>query len=283
MDPEHTPMTTDGIEWMRFPAIDIHGHTGVWAGIDNGLTAHCQGAPPQEVSRRAEACRIDLTVVSELGAFDAAPDRLADVEAGNAVAATAAEQFANLCFWAVVNPKRQGWQDSTDTLLDHPRCAGVKLHPRFHWWPVEQCADGVFPYLHDRNILTLIHTGHAGNEPERFIPYANRYPNARLILAHLGNDDVDDTLDRQIKAVLAATQGNVWTDTSSFRSITSNLIEHAVNKIGEDRILFGTDTPIYWAAMQKARIAYAEISDSAKRKILRDTAAGLLRIDVAGA
>ncbi len=274
-------MTTEGFEWMQFPAIDIHGHTGVWAGIDDPLTAHCQGAPPEEVSRRAEACRIALTVVSELGAFDAAPDQLADVAAGNALAVAAAEQYDNLRFWAVVNPKRPGWQDQTDKLLSHPRCTGVKLHPRFHHWPVEQCAEEVFAYLHERHVLTLTHTGHAGNEPERFIPYANRFPNVRLILAHLGNDDVDDTLDRQINAVQAGTAGNVWADTSSFRSVTSNLIEYAVETLGHDRILFGTDTPIYWAAMQKARIAYAEIPDGAKRKILHDNAAGLLGVNVA--
>ncbi len=273
-------MNTDGIEWMQFPAIDIHGHTGVWAGIEDPLTAQCQGAPPDAVSRRADACRIALTVVSELAAFDTAPDRPADVAAGNAQAVAAAEQFDNLRFWAVVNPKRPGWQSPTDKLLDHPRCAGVKLHPRFHWWPVEQCAEQVFAYLNERSVLTLTHTGHAGNEPERFIPYANRFPNARLILAHLGNDDVDDTLDRQIKAVQAATQGNVWTDTSSFRSVTSNLVEYAVQTLGDDRILFGTDTPIYWAAMQKSRVAYAEISADAKRNILHDNAAGLLDVTV---
>ena len=46
--------------------------------------------------------------------------------------------------------------------------------------------------------------------------------------------------------------------------------------IGAEKILFGTDTPLYFAAMQKARIAYAEIDDDAKQKILHDNAAALL-------
>ncbi len=35
-------------------------------------------------------------------------------------------------------------------------------------------------------------------------------------------------------------------------------------------------TPLYWAAMQKARIAYARLCDADKQRILYDSAAELL-------
>ena len=177
-----------------------------------------------------------------------------------------------------MNPKQDGWQEKTDRLLAHPRCAGVKLHPQQHYWPVDEvrCSDSVFSFAHERGILVLTHTGHPGNESERFIPWANRYPHARLILAHIGNDHVSSRPDTQTEAVRSAEHGNVWTDTSSSMSIKARIIENAAERIGADRILVGTDTPLYFAAMQKARIAYAEIDDEAKQRILHDNAVGLL-------
>ena len=60
------------------------------------------------------------------------------------------------------------------------------------------------------------------------------------------------------------------------KSVTSGLIEYAVEQIGASRILFGADTPLYNSATQKARIAYAEISSQDKQMILYDNAAQLL-------
>ena len=53
------------------------------------------------------------------------------------------------------------------------------------------------------------------------------------------------------------------------------LIEWAVAEIGADRILFSTDTPVYHTAMQRARIDQDDLSESDKKKILRDNAMGL--------
>ncbi len=58
------------------------------------------------------------------------------------------------------------------------------------------------------------------------------------------------------------------------------LIEWAADEVGPERILFGTDTPVYDVAMQRARINNAEISDQAKRLILRENALKLFDLDV---
>jgi len=265
------------LEFMSRPAIDIHGHCGSYAGYP-AFKASLLNAPAQVTAQRARACGIVTTVVSELSTFDVDDHTPSDVDAGNAMATEAVEQYDNLLFWAVVNPKRDDWETKADKLLAHQRCAGVKLHPRWHYWSVADArySDRLFAFLHDRGTLTMTHSGNAGNEPHRFIPWANKYPNARLILAHIGNDHIDGRPDTQTNAVGMAEQGNVWTDTSSSNSIVARIIEKAVEAIGAERILFGTDTPLYFAATQKARIAYAEIDDDAKQKILHDNAAALL-------
>ena len=97
----------------------------------------------------------------------------------------------------------------------------------------------------------------------------------RLILAHLGCG-WDGDLTHQIRAIQQNKHGNVFTDTSSARSITPKLIEWGVREVGAERILFGTDTPLYFSAMQRARIDHAELSDREKRMILCENAEKLL-------
>jgi len=52
-----------------------------------------------------------------------------------------------------------------------------------------------------------------------------------------------------------------------------------VSEVGSDRIVFGTDTPLYFAPMQRARIDYAAISDADRANILRNTAADILNLE----
>ena len=107
------------------------------------------------------------------------------------------------------------------------------------------------------------------------MPVANQFPEVQLILAHIGCSDTSDrTL--QVRAIQQSTQGNVYADTSSAMSITPRLIEWAVGEVGAERVLFGTDTPLYATSMQRARIDLADLDDHSKRLILRDNAVALL-------
>ncbi len=261
-------------DFMALPAIDVHAHCGRYVGY-NDSEASLFDAEAAEVVDRARACAIERTIVSEIGAFDPAPDQPVDVDAANQRARSAAEGLEGLSFYVVVNPKLAGWEGRTEAMLEHPKCVGVKLHARWNFWSVEEHGDRVFGFLNQRKLLTLTHTGNLGNEPHRFIPFADRYPDVRLILAHIGHSETRD-YGMQIEAVKMARRVNVWADTSSAKSIAARLIEHAVDQIGADRILFGTDAPLYFTAMQKARVAYAQIPDDAKRRILHDNAAELL-------
>jgi len=266
---------SSGIDFMNKPAIDLHAHFGIYRGYSEHQRKFFS-ANPEELVARTRACNIVLTVVSSMEAFDAAPDQPSNPQKANLEAARVADAHDSLRFYAVLNPKINDWQRQIDSFLSHPRCAGVKLHPRWNFWDVDEYGDTVFGFLNERKNLVLTHSGQPGTEPQRFIPYANKYPHVKLILAHIGNDTVNDRLDAQIEAVRVSRKANVWADTSSSFSITSRLIEYAVERIGPERIVFGTDSPGYFTPMQKARIAFAEISDQAKQKILYDNAANLL-------
>ena len=126
----------------------------------------------------------------------------------------------------------------------------------------------------------MTHSGCPNSLPADFVPFADRHPGARVMLAHLGNGAGDKgRVDLQVRALQSARHGNLWVDTSSARSILPGLVEWAVKELGAERLLFGSDTPLYDVAMQRTRIETAEIPDAAKRLILRDNAIAFFRLE----
>jgi predicted TIM-barrel fold metal-dependent hydrolase len=224
------------------------------------------------VRRRAESIDICLTVVSALcGLFPYG----GDVLGGNEEACKVAERFSDVRFLAILDPRQEESFEQVASLLGHPRCVGIKIHPWEHGYEIRDYGEAVFEFAARHDALVQTHSGHPGSYPEDFVPFANQHPDMSLVLAHLGNSD-DGDYTRQIVAVQRSRAGNVYVDTSSQRSITSGLIEWAVSEIGADRLLFGSDSPFYFPASQKARIEYAEIEDRAKRAILFENATRLL-------
>jgi predicted TIM-barrel fold metal-dependent hydrolase len=253
-------------------AIDVHGHFGPY---DNGARTLSDGWRSQgiEVVRRwAAAAGIACTIVSASRAL--MPYR-GDVLRGNDEAREAAEAHDDVRFWAVLDPRVPRSFRQVDELLGHPRCKGIKIHPTLHEYEIRDRGGAVFELAAARRTTILTHSGGPGSFPEDYVELANRYPTVNLILAHLGHS-ADGSVTRQVHAIQRAEAGNLYVDTSSAMSITPGLIEWAVAEVGAERILFGTDSPLYFPAAQKARIDYAEIDEVAKRAILRENAARLL-------
>lgn len=259
-------------------AIDVHGHFGPY---DRGLGTRVDGfmgGSAAEVAQRGAECGIDITVMSAIHGL--IPYR-GNALRGNADAERSAGDHPGIRFWSIIDPRIPESYEQTDRLLSHARCMGIKIHPHAHEYEIREFGPAIFGFAAERKAIVLTHSGDIGSYPEDFGPFVNRYPELRLILAHLGNSD-DGSVIRQVQAIQHARNGNVFVDTSSARSMYSGLIEWAVEEIGHDRILFGTDTPLYWAGAQKGRIETAAIADDAKRAILYGNAAALLKDKLPG-
>jgi len=257
---------------MDTPAIDVHAHFGVHVGSAQGLTNRLMSADGETVARRAAAVGIEKSVVSAMSALG--PYR-GDPLRGNEEARLAAEAHAGLFFWAVLDPLVEKTSDQVKDLLGHQKCCGIKIHPHQHSYEIRDHGERIFDFAAAHEAVVISHSGCPGSYPEDFVPFADRYPAVRLILAHLGHSD-DENVSRQVHALLRSRAGNIFVDTSSQCSIFCGLIEWAVTQIPVDRILFGTDHPCYSPAAQKARIVYADIPDDAKQAILHENAAQLL-------
>lgn len=255
------------------PAIDVHGHYGTYvrAGGGNLSDSFCSG-DASEVVRRARNVNIVLTIVSPLSAL--LPRCQADAVAGNIEAARVIAQTPGLKQYVVIDPRRAETYAQAEAMLTQPQCVGIKLHPEEHDYPIREHAQAIFEFAARYRAIVLTHSSERNSLASDFIPWANQFPEVRLILAHIGCG-WDGDLTHQVRAIQKSRHGNVYADTSSARSIVPGLIEWAVREVGTDRVLFGTDSPLYHTGMQRTRIEQAEINDEARRLILRDNAVRL--------
>ncbi|MSR60762.1 MAG: hypothetical protein EXS05_24500 [Planctomycetaceae bacterium] len=254
-------------------AIDVHGHYGVYTQVDKtDLYNRMMCGDTAEVVRRAAAVNVGLTIVSPLLAL--LPRFQANAAVGNEEAARIVAQTPGLKQYVVIDPQRPETYAQADEMLKQPQCVGIKLHPEEHGYPIRDHAAPLFEFASARKAIVLTHISEQNSLCEDFVPRANRFPEVKLILAHIGCG-WDNDVTHQVRAIQKSQHGNVFADTSSARSIMPNLIEWAVKEVGAERVLFGTDTPLYSTAMQRARIDHADLSDADKRLILRDNAVKL--------
>jgi predicted TIM-barrel fold metal-dependent hydrolase len=256
-------------------AVDVHGHYGRALLRGDAHLEKMLSGDAALVAGRAMLANIEWTVVSPLlGLF---PRGQASAAAGNDQAFDVVPRTPGLRQWVIVNPLEPKTYEQAETMLKAPWCVGIKIHPEEHVYPIAEQGRAIFEFAARHRAVVLTHTGGAHSEPMAFVPFANEFPETKLILAHLGHMDVGDNR-QQVLAIQASRHGNVFTDTSSSKSIMSGLIEWAVREVGADRILFGTDTPLYFAAMQRMRVEQAEISPANRLMILSGNARKLLKL-----
>lgn len=254
-------------------AIDVHGHYGRY--IKRELTdeiADFMTGDAATVVARARQANIALTIVSPLEAL--LPRLGGNPVQGNINAARIVAETDGLLQYVVIDPLTPATYEQAAEMLQTPKCVGIKIHPEEHGYPIAEHGRKIFEFAAAHQAIVLTHSSEQNSQAADFLPFINDFPQVRLILAHIGCG-WDGDLTHQVRAIHGSKHGNVYADTSSARSITPKLIEWAVKEVGAERVLFGTDTPLYHTSMHRIRIDHSDLSDQQKRLILRDNALAL--------
>jgi predicted TIM-barrel fold metal-dependent hydrolase len=120
------------------------------------------------------------------------------------------------------------------------------------------------------NMVLDVHTELA--EMEYII---QKFPQATIVFPHFGDDHEYDHIFKRIDAV--AKHPNCYLDTSGYGHDRVGMLEYAVQTIGDDRVLFGSDFSINCPATVIGRIENALITEEQKRKILAGNLQALLK------
>ena len=137
--------------------------------------------------------------------------------------------------------------------------------------PVMQAAEAHdIPVLQHTWSQTKIRLRSMHSDPDDTCLLAKRFPNARVIMAHLTGCGY--------RGVLAARGiDNLWIDTSG-ASPEAGIVEHAVSNLGSERVLYGSDLPIRDLPAAIGQVAGAAISAGDRKAIFYGNAAKLLKL-----
>ncbi|PPL20084.1 amidohydrolase family protein [Microterricola pindariensis] len=170
-------------------------------------------------------------------------------------------------YWA--NPKLGDPLPELRDFLDDPKFRGVKLHPLmdgFH--PDDPMVWPIIELLIERDLPALIHCGH----PIFSLPWSieeliSRYEDAKIILGHMGHGNII-YIDASIK--VAERHPNVWLETSGMPM--SVKIFEAVQKVGSDRVMYGSDGPWHEPKVEQLKVQLSGLEGDALEDVMHRTA-----------
>ena len=151
---------------------------------------------------------------------------------------------------------------------------GIKLHPDMqHFSLADEKADKLFAAC-EGVCPIMFHTGDSryhNSNPSLIPGILKKHPRLQLICAHFGGYSEWD----EAAKYLADT--NVYVDTSStFFAVPNERVMELIALYGEDRILFGTDFPMWRAIPEIQNLLSLGLSDTTLRKIFSENLLKLL-------
>lgn len=246
--------------------VDCHSHLGP------ALYMEVPDSDPPGLVRHMDDLGMDRACVSSGVAM------VSDWKTGNDQAVQAVRDFPDRYFgYTFYNPRYADRMQAEMERCFEAGLRGLKVHPSFHRMPADDPSyDLVWRFGQERRLPVLCHFGPGGgNDFQHYGPAVRRCPDATFILAH--------SLPTAARVDAAVENfgdlDNVYYDLAN--AFEPGVIGYAIERLGAERLLFGTDG--CWGSMPRrlGLVAFAPIDDAPKRLILGRNMQGI--IDRAGA
>jgi uncharacterized protein len=217
----------------------LHSHYGI-APVGTGLV--------EDLRARLRAAGLDGAVVHT------AATKPAQVVPANNWAIELSHPGTGLFAFGTIHPAFGRWEDELDRLERHG-IKGVKLHPDFQGFDLDDPA--LLPILESMTgrFIVLSHVGDrrdsdiAPSSPHKLATIRSRFPGLTLVAAHLGGYlQWEEALDHLVGS-------DIYLDTSSsLPFIDEGLLRSIFRKHPIERILFGSDYPLFDPASEIERL-----------------------------
>ena len=152
---------------------------------------------------------------------------------------------------------------------------GVKLHPDIQQFKIDdyRCLK-IYELCEEKGLVILMHTGDSRfdfSNPNRLLPIMEIYNSLTVVGAHLGGWSVWDEAVSTLKDL-----PNFYVDCSScFPFIEAQKVKDLIKLYGAEKVLFGTDYPMWAADKELATLLSMHFTEDEFRKILWDNAYNL--------
>ena len=151
---------------------------------------------------------------------------------------------------------------------------GVKLHPDIQRVQLDDPRMHKMYELCEGRLPMLIHTGdnrYDNSNPNRLMPILDKYPNLTVIGAHFGGWSIWEEATQKLYGYK-----NFLVDcSSSLYAISPEKAKELIFAYGVDRVLFGTDYPLWTPEQEIERFMQIDLTDEQREDILYNNAAKL--------
>ena len=182
------------------------------------------------------------------------------VQNANTFLAEAVRGHDGYLAFGTIYPGMDGFEEELDRMLELG-LRGIKIHPDFQKLAIDD-ERGIETYkaIARRDLPVLFHMGddrYDFSSPERLTNLLRRVPELRAVAAHFG----------------------VLYDTSStLGMIDRELVLRFIDKIGPDRLIFGTDFPMWSPKEELERFLSLGLDEAEQQKILYGNFMNLLHL-----
>lgn len=223
--------------------VDVHNHIGVRVGKQQTV---------EELVKSMNRAGVDKAVAFP---FVENPD--------NNYIAEAVKKFPDkIIGFGCVNPWVPTAIEELERSVTELGLKGLKLHPLLHGYAIDNhsLVDPIFEACEKLNIPIIAHGAESlFTMPHAFEEMARTFPNVKLIMAHAG---FMYSTDQGIRA--AKRNKNLYLDMTA---TTAWDVTHAVEEVGPERVLMGSDTPFMYHEVEMKKVEMA-ISDPQVRKMV---------------
>ena len=234
-----------------------------------GAASYC-AASVENLLREEQKAGIGRCVISNSAVT---PHQVHDV---NTFLASAAASHPSFVGFGSIYPGMDGFEEELDRIMSLG-LRGLKIHPDFQKLPIDD-PSGIETYraVARRGLPVLFHMGdnrYDFSSPERLTNLLRRVPDLQVVAAHFGGWNIwpQSLAHPQPESVLY--------DTSSTLGMTDrDIVLRLIDKIGPDRLIFGTDFPMWSPKEELARFLALDLDESSRQKILYKNFMKLLKL-----
>ncbi|MDK2799630.1 MAG: uncharacterized protein PWQ70_1249 [Clostridiales bacterium] len=168
-------------------------------------------------------------------------------------------------YW--INPNLEGISEIEKYLVDHDFVA-IKLHQVIYPCELNQKNLKIFDLANEYKVPVFVHADNV-QEVKTMIQYANKKPDLNIILAHMGfYEEIADEISDFY---------NIHFDISPLYAHRDGKILNAIQKVGTERLIFGSDSPCPGTLKYAVnRIKRLNIPEEDKNKILGENIINLI-------
>ncbi len=262
--------------------IDAHAHIfpnkiaeKAVAGIGsfyNGLEMHCTGTAEDLISSGAEA-GITKFIVQSVATV---PEQVESIN--NFISRSVKKYPDNFIGFAAMHPDYPDIEKEIDRAVSLG-LMGIKLHPDFQQFCIDDPKAMKIYEAAEGRLPVLIHMGdsrYQWSKPARLSTVLEAFPKLDVIAAHFGGWS---EWDSAVSVLGGHRYDNLWTDcSSSLYAMSTERAKQIIDSYGADRVLFGTDYPMWTAAGELKRFSELPLTKREREMILHENAEKLLKL-----